>query len=310
MIEDVLDDFFRFESISENVLIALGNSLEVLKDIKSESIDACITDPPYFIDGLDNNWNTDLLEKKISKAGVIGSMPVGMKFDPKQGKVLQRFIQNISIEVFRILKPGGFYLSFSQGRLYHRMSVAIEDCGFEIRDMLIWQRNSQSKAFSQDHFIDKMDIPEDEKNRIKGIIGNRKTPQLRSESEPIVLAQKPKIGTFVQNYLTYNVGLIDTSVSLNNKTPSTIINIPKPSKKEREESTHLTKKPVALMEHLIKIFTSENSIICDPFMGSGSTGVACINLNRRFIGIELNNLYYNESKNRLKNHLGTGDLIK
>jgi len=130
---------------------------------------------------------------------VIGGLPVGMKFDPRQGKRLQEFMSVVAEKLFRVLKPGGFFLCFSQGRLYHRMVVAIEEAGFEIRDMLIWKKVGQAKAFSQDHFVRKMKISEKEKEIILNSLANRKTPQLKSESEPIVLAQKPKEGTFIDN---------------------------------------------------------------------------------------------------------------
>ena len=70
-------------------------------------------------------------------------------------------------------------------------------------------------------------------------------------------------------------------------------------KKKGDFNTHITVKPVNLMEHLIKIFSKENSIILDPFMGSGTTGVACKNLNRNFIGMKINEEYYNISKQRI-----------
>lgn len=293
----------NFIWLTDDIAICNGNSLYVLKSVKSNSIDACITDPPYFIDGMGNNWNIDALNKKSKKAGIIGSLPVGMKFNPQQGKDLQIFMENISKEIYRILKPGGFFLSFSQGRLYHRMAVAIENCGFEIRDMLIWKREGQAKAFSQEHFVRKMNLPDFEKTQIIKSLNGRKTPQLKGTSEPIVLAQKPKEGTFINNWMIYGVGLIDTKNSLDGKFPSTIMEIPKPNGKERNESTHLTKKPIKLMEHLVRIFTQENSIIIDPFLGSGSTGIACINSNRKFIGIELNKNYFEESKYRMMNYI-------
>ncbi len=63
---------------------------------------------------------------------------------------------------------------------------------------------------------------------------------------------------------------------------------------------HPTQKPVALLEYLIKTYTDEGGLVLDFTMGSGSTGVACINLNRRFIGIELDENYFTIAKNRIK----------
>ena len=62
---------------------------------------------------------------------------------------------------------------------------------------------------------------------------------------------------------------------------------------------HPTQKPVALLEYLIKTYTNENDVVLDNCMGSGSTGVACINTNRRFIGIELDEGYFNIAKQRI-----------
>jgi len=63
--------------------------------------------------------------------------------------------------------------------------------------------------------------------------------------------------------------------------------------------THPTQKPVALMEYLIKTYTNENETVLDFTMGSGSTGVACKNLNRNFIGIELDTEYFEIAENRI-----------
>jgi DNA modification methylase len=69
---------------------------------------------------------------------------------------------------------------------------------------------------------------------------------------------------------------------------------------------HPTQKPVALLEYLIKTYTNENDIVLDNCMGSGSTGVACLNTNRKFIGIELDDKYFEIAKeriNELKNNV-------
>jgi len=67
-----------------------------------------------------------------------------------------------------------------------------------------------------------------------------------------------------------------------------------------ERTGHMTQKPEYLMEEIIKIHSNCGDIILDPFMGSGTTGVACKNLNRDFIGIELDEKYFNIAKERLK----------
>lgn len=71
------------------------------------------------------------------------------------------------------------------------------------------------------------------------------------------------------------------------------------------KTVHPTQKPVQLLEHLIKTYTFENDIVLDFAMGSGSTGVAALNLHRKFIGIELEEKYFNIAKNRIENALNT-----
>ena len=63
--------------------------------------------------------------------------------------------------------------------------------------------------------------------------------------------------------------------------------------------SHPTQKPVALLEYLIKTYTKEGETVLDFTMGSGSTGVACVNTNRNFIGIELDEKYFNIAKERI-----------
>jgi site-specific DNA-methyltransferase (adenine-specific) len=66
-----------------------------------------------------------------------------------------------------------------------------------------------------------------------------------------------------------------------------------------QRGLHPTQKPVDLLEYLIKTYTNENETVLDFTMGSGSTGVACMNLNRKFIGIELDNNYFDIAVNRI-----------
>ena len=73
--------------------------------------------------------------------------------------------------------------------------------------------------------------------------------------------------------------------------------------RESTRGLHPTQKPVALLEYLIKTYTNENDTVLDFTMGSGSTGIATKNTNRKFIGIELDNNYFDIAKNRIESNL-------
>lgn len=216
------------------------------------SVSLVLTDPPYFMDGMDDGWSHETLRRRRDRCnGAVGGLPGGMKFDPAQGRRLQAFLAPIAAEWMRVVKPGGFVLCFSQPRLVHRMAVAIEDAGFEVRDLYVWRYgDGQCKAFSQDHFIRRMDIPEGEKARLIGELGGRKTPQLKPQMETVVMAQAPREGTYAENWLAHRVGLVDMSADNNlleaGRVPGTIM----PARKPREKYGHMTVKPVDLLRHL------------------------------------------------------------
>ena len=118
---------------------------------------------------------------------------------------------------------------------------------------------------------------------------------------------KPINTTFILNELSFKTGLIDFSHKVGidlDRVPANIMTtyefnniydknflVSKPSKEEKKTyNTHITVKPINLIEQLIKIFSKEKSLVVDPFMGSGTTGVCCKNLNRNFSTIK--NRYY------------------
>lgn len=83
--------------------------------------------------------------------------------------------------------------------------------------------------------------------------------------------------------------------------PSNVLNI------KSERGFHPTQKPVPLFEYLIKTYTDEGMTVLDSCMGSGTTGVACMNTNRKFIGIELDEKYFNVAKQRIEDALTQGE---
>lgn len=269
--------------------------LKVFQKLDSDSIDLIATDPPYFLDGMDNSWSDANLKRKKEKARAIGGLPVGMKFDPKQGLRLQGFFFRVSKEALRVLKPGGFMIAFSQGRLFHRLAVAAEDAGFEVRDMLMWEHNGgQGKAFTQNHFVRKMVLSEPEKRELISKLQGRKTPQLRPKFEAILLAQKPREGTFVSNWIKWETGLVRTDFE---NCQTTVFRYEKPHREKAMD--HMTVKPVELMERIIEVFSLKGQTVLDPFLGSGTTGVAALARGRRFIGFEIEKRYFDMAVKRL-----------
>ena len=115
-----------------NIDLRQGDCLEVLKTIPDNSVDSVVVDPPYH-----------LTSSKGDRKGFMGKEWDG-------GDIA--FRTDVWSECLRVLKPGGHLLSFSHSRTYHRMAVAIEDAGFEIRDQIMWIYGS---GFPKSHNIGK-----------------------------------------------------------------------------------------------------------------------------------------------------------
>lgn len=415
--------------------LLLGNCLDRLKDLEDNSVDAIVTDPPYGLSFMGKRWDYDVPSVDIWK------------------------------ECLRVLKPGGYLLSFAGTRTQHRMAVNIEDAGFEIRDMIAWvygsgfpkslnigkvmdkylktgnaswngtgdssngalgysklQHNQGYRPadYSNKH-QNKEEITEDLAKKWEGW-GTALKPAL----EPITVARKP-LGekTVAENCLKWGVGGINidgcrveytdgtteeqirrkytgsnegngsvtnnfgvkdikmTSEStLTGRFPANLIHdgsdevvglfpvckqaknvgefkqlenmrfsaggegvkkqkqtngeiisasasrffyCAKASKAERNigcegleekvrvrqglagehkdtvsKNSHPTVKPIALMEYLVKLVSRKGQVVLDPFMGSGTTGMACKKLDREFIGIEMMPEYMEIAKCRIE----------
>lgn len=276
------------------------DSLKKLRFFANNSIDAVITDPPYFIDSLADDWNISKNKQKSRNSKIVNNLPAGMKFSKKQGILLYDFYFQISKEIFRILKPGAFFISFAQPRLYHKLASAVEDNHFEIRDMFCWGRNTRPKSFSIKHFITKdKKIDQISKMKLINETKDKVTPQLSSLFEPIVLAQKPKEGTFLQNWIKWQKGLLDARIKWENKKlPSFLFH----NKTKEDKFDHMTVKPLKIIEYLINITTNKNDLVLDPFLGSGTTAIACLKNQRFFCGIEKNKEYFDICLARIKKY--------
>lgn len=303
------------------VVLDNDDCFDAFARLKDASVDAVITDPPYFLDKLKSEWEVDDLDK-VTKSSQVSSLPAGMKFDPRQGREFQEFMERIAAEVFRVLKPGGFFLAFSAPRLFHRLGVAVEDAGFHVRDMWGWlYTQNQVKAMRVSRFLKKYELTEEQRGKLEKELEYWKTPQIKSCIEPITCAQKPPEGTFLENWMKYGVGLINTSARVGENSemfPANILTaeeicgpldrmflVPKPNKAERGEfNKHISVKPLALMSQLVRLVTPEEATVLDPFSGSGSTGIAAVIDGRNYIGFELSGEYFEMSQKRFNSILG------
>jgi DNA modification methylase len=109
---------------TDNYTLYLGDAWQVLDSLPENSVDAVVTDPPYEIGFMNKGWDN-----------------TGVAFNRTTWE-----------KVLRVLKPGGHLLAFNHSRTFHRMAVAIEDAGFEIRDTIMWLYGS---GFPKSHDISK-----------------------------------------------------------------------------------------------------------------------------------------------------------
>lgn len=190
--------------------ILQGNCLDRLKELDDNSVDSIVTDPPYELGFMGKKWD---------KSGIAYNVDVWK-------------------ECLRVLKPGGHMLAFGGSRTFHRIAVAIEDAGFEIRDTIMWlygsgfpKSHNISKAIDREHGKEVSNdgyVPNyKDKTYGNGLGGGRKTevenpatPEaqmwqgwgtaLKPAHEPIILARKPLAEkTIADNVLKHGTGGIN-----------------------------------------------------------------------------------------------------
>jgi DNA modification methylase len=202
--------------LNGKVTLRPGDCLDVLKTLDDSTVDAVVTDPPYGIVFMGRQWDTS-------------------------GSDQRAFSVAFWQEVYRVLKPGGHVIAASATRTYHRLAVAIEDAGFEIRDMVSWLYGS---GFPKSHDVSKgidkaagatrSEVVGKSARHGGGIVGNGTsyeispevpdilapaTPEaaawqgwgtaLKPACEPWVLARKPLIGTVAANVLAHGTGALN-----------------------------------------------------------------------------------------------------
>jgi DNA modification methylase len=141
------------------VTLLSGDCVEVLRTLEESSIDSCVTDPPYGLQFMGKDWDKLWRNKTPKDRAYLkkheGELTSAMRKLPDYTgnfRQMQKWHQAWAHEVLRVLKPGGHLLAFCGTRTYHRMAVAIEDAGFEVRDCILWLYGS---GFPKSHDISK-----------------------------------------------------------------------------------------------------------------------------------------------------------
>ena len=352
--------------------LILGDCLEVMAGMELASVDAIVTDPPYGLGFMGKRWD---------------SLPPG----PETAEAM-----------FRVLKPAHYLLAFGGTRTHHRLMVALEDAGFEIRDTLMWLYGSgfpkgkgnlkpawepiilcrKPGAKVRPLGIDECRIGTEPVVSLKGLGNNRNLNDDGWKGIGHVPEPTTNIGRWPANLILdetsgamldeqsgqtaaghfparragigYQSGALGQegleARSTDSGGASRFFYCPKASRAERNagceglerkvyapsggaqgaaarseeydkgqgiglnrvsmrQNHHPTVKPVALMAWLVRLIAPPSATVLDPFMGSGTTGVAAVQEGREFIGIEREPEYLAIAEARIKNATRQGVLL-
>jgi len=244
-----------------------GDCLELMKSIPDGSIDAIITDPPYGTTAC--KWDSVI--------------PFDLMWE----------------QLNRIIKPNGAIVLF--GSQPFTSSLIMSNIKF-FKYELIWEKSNPT-GMGQ---ANKRHMKYHENICVFYKLQPTYNKQMIPRTDKTVSNMIKNGGKFnVSNVMSGNqqsIAYKDIKAdrySPNEKNPSSIIKCNSIRPISKEYLGHPTQKPVSLMENLIKTYTNENETVLDFTMGSGSTGVACVNTNRKFIGIEQDDKYFEIAKNRI-----------
>lgn len=252
-----------------------GDCLDRMKEIEDGSVDLTVTSPPY--DNLRtynntlNDWNADKW-------------------------------QAILRELFRVTKDGGVVvwivsdatIKGSETGTSFRQALYAMDCGFKLHDTMIWEKSTFSAVgalrhryapvfeymfiFAKGTFTTFNPI----KDKINKHAGTKHSGTVRQRDGSVRSISGMKYGKTVAEFgQRHNVWRINEEKSLNKNHPAVF--------------------PEALARDHILSWSNPSDTVLDPFLGSGTTGVACVKTNRKFIGIERDETYFNIAKDRIDN---------
>ena len=229
-----------------------------------------------------------LIEQGIVVDAIIADVPY-QEVECKWDKIIP--FDEMWIRLNKLIKLNGAIVLFGS----FRFGLQLVNSNYAMfKYELVWNKVKPSNIFTAK--LRPMNIQEYLYVFSKGTVANGSKRNMCYY--PIMEEQKERISKlYGQSDLRYRKNLKSVSRKTNKKYPKSILEF---SNANQKGKVHPTQKPVALMEYLIKTYTNENELVLDFTMGSGTTLIACQNTNRRGIGIEMDDKYFEIAKNRME----------
>ena len=378
------------------VRLILGDCLDILPTLEAGSVDAVATDPPYGMRFMGMAWDgADITQASQQAATRRSKRQSQMTYDKERGKVrdrgqygygspaqkageydqsceghlaFQAWCTEWATAALRVLKPGGYLLSFGGTRTFHRLACALEDAGFEMRDTLCWLYGSgfpkgkgclkpawepvllcrkpgpkmlalgidccrvnvgdevtarpPLSTNKHEGYRRPWNENEEARNGVeqrreeahdkRDALGRWPANVVHDGSDEVLEAfavagernggaRPARRGAGTNGYHGWPNGTNDGErIESDSGTAARFFYCAKSSKRERGSGNlHPTVKPLALMRWLVRLVTPPGGVCLDPFLGSGTTGLACALEGFGFVGIERKAEYLKIAQHRI-----------
>lgn len=302
-----------------------------LADMENGSVDALVTDPPYGISYQNHDWDKDLPNPEIWNDSLRVLKPGAFGVIFSSIRLMHRLMVSIEDKGF-LIKDVLFWANLNGMPKSRDVSLDI-DTELGVESKIVGKYN-YVQGYKKGGANSYKSVADKYKLRAASFLGMKYKGGglgIKPAYEPIILVQKPieKGLSIAANIIKFGTGALnleDTRIPYEQgeekvghnphpkgRVSANIIRtekfndgydkfflIPKVRQHKDDFNLHPTLKPVELMEHLVNLVTFDGQIILDPFMGSGSTGIATLKLKREFIGYELEDNYFQIAKKRLE----------
>ncbi len=250
--------------------LILGDCLDILPEWPDECVDMIFADPPY---NLSNDGFTCHAGRAVSVNKGDWDRSRGFEEDFE-------FHKQWIHACWRVLKPNGtIWISGTYHSIY-ACGFALQLLGYHILNDICWFKPNASPNLSCRYFT--------------------------ASHETVIWARKSKKAKHTFNYQDMKAGQFPRDVLKKpGKQMRSVWAISTPRREEKKFGKHPTQKPVALLERIIRASTHPGEIVVDPFMGSGTTGVAALPLGRKFLGIEKEEEYFQLAVRRIRHQQRT-----